>query len=344
MIIILGGCAKSPDDPPLYELVDVYFATDRDKRGGSNLSNYFGTKHGKLSYGVASVSIPHDHRMGQLEAPSLLKLEFTQDPSKHVVLIKIADLSRKDVLARIAKTVGSTPKREALVFVHGFANSFEDATRRTAQIKYDLDFPGPAILYSWPSLGQLSGYEADSKSIVLSEENLANVLTDLSSSTGADSIYLIAHSVGTRGLSKALAAITSKSDASQQGSVFRQIILAAPDIDRDVFVNEIMPGMRKLRSNITVYASDKDAALKVSEEINQKPRVGHMHPRPAIVSGARIIDASNVDTLMVGHSYYGENRSIISDMYHLIRGVPADERFGLKKINHDNGAYWEFRR
>jgi esterase/lipase superfamily enzyme len=46
---------------------------------------------------------------------------------------------------------------DTLVFVHGFANSFEDAVFRNAQIVYDLDYQGLSVLYSWSSRGDVAG-------------------------------------------------------------------------------------------------------------------------------------------------------------------------------------------
>ena len=40
-------------------------------------------------------------------------------------------------------------KDQALVFVHGYNVSFDDAIFRTAQIAKDIDFDGPAVTFSW---------------------------------------------------------------------------------------------------------------------------------------------------------------------------------------------------
>ena len=46
-------------------------------------------------------------------------------------------------------------KDHALVFVHGFNTTFDNALFRTAQIAYDLKFDGAPFVYSWPSQGQV---------------------------------------------------------------------------------------------------------------------------------------------------------------------------------------------
>ena len=46
---------------------------------------------------------------------------------------------------------------------------------------------------------------------------------------------------------------------------------------------------------------------------------------------------------MVGHSYYGDNRSVLSDLFKLIRdGMPAGGRFGLKGLWQGRDKYWRF--
>jgi hypothetical protein len=51
-----------------------------------------------------------------------------------------------------------------------------------------------------------------------------------------------------------------------------------------------------------------------------------------------------VDTSLLGHSYFGDNRALISDLFYLIRdGTPANSRFGLKRELSGTGTYWVFR-
>ncbi len=49
----------------------------------------YGPDRGKLEFGACEVSIPKSHEVGELESPSVLRLEFREDPSRHVVLLGI---------------------------------------------------------------------------------------------------------------------------------------------------------------------------------------------------------------------------------------------------------------
>jgi len=62
-----------------------------------------------------------------------------------------------------------------------------------------------------------------------------------------------------------------------------------------------------------------------------------------ILPGIDTIDVSNVDTDLLGHSYYGDNRSVLSDLFNLIRlGAPPELRFGLRPEMHGSARYWIF--
>src|SRR5690606_23630298 len=59
-------------------------------------------------------------------------------------------------------------KRQVLMFIHGFNNSFDEAIRKTAQLAADLELVdcegrerGVPIAYTWPSASSVFGYLAD---------------------------------------------------------------------------------------------------------------------------------------------------------------------------------------
>ena len=102
-----------------------------------------------------------------------------EDPAKHFTLKEIKALSREELAQIVRDRLGASSefKDQALVFLHGFNNSFESALFRTAQIAYDLKFDGAPFLYSWPSKGQLGlqDYSYDRESSGQSEPYLRRV-------------------------------------------------------------------------------------------------------------------------------------------------------------------------
>ena len=54
--------------------------------------------------------------------------------------------------------------------------------------------------------------------------------------------------------------------------------------------------------------------------------------------------ASAVDTSLLGHSYYGDNRSIINDIFLVVRSsATPDERPGMIRLERAPKPYWKFR-
>ena len=121
---------------------------------------------------------------------------------------------------------------------------------------------------------------------------------------------------------------------------FTHVILTAPDIDAGVFT-QLADTIRKTAGRVTLYASSSDKALKVSKQINGYPRAGDAGAGILVITGIDTIDVSAVDTDLIGHSYYGDNRSVLSDMFNLLRGQ-SPPRFGLKEAAMGTLKYWRF--
>jgi len=101
-IFTILGCAPAPPykiEPVVgkenYARIKVFFATDRNRRNTNQPSDIFGIDRGDLSYGTCEVSIPRAHRIGVLESPSIVKLEFREDPIRHVVLLDVSLQDKK---------------------------------------------------------------------------------------------------------------------------------------------------------------------------------------------------------------------------------------------------------
>jgi hypothetical protein len=60
------------------------------------------------------------------------------------------------------------------------------------------------------------------------------------------------------------------------------------------------------------------------------------------VPGVNPIDASSVPTGFWGHSYYGDTRPLLSDIYELFKSESPPPRFGLRPENLGGKRYWIF--
>jgi esterase/lipase superfamily enzyme len=108
---------------------------------------------------------------------------------------------------------------------------------------------------------------------------------------------------------------------------------------------QIALNFRKAAKRVTLYASSNDVALVRSKKYQGNyPRAGHTGDGIVIVEDIDSIDASEVDTSLIGHSYYGDNDSVLSDLFYLLKdGKPPGKRFGLVEKECSAGKYWAFR-
>jgi esterase/lipase superfamily enzyme len=323
--------------------VRVFYGTDRNLISRAVPARMFGTRRAALTYGTCDVSIPRDHRMGELESPSVWRLEFREDPARHVVLLGVVVQPKDQFFSGLAAKVRRSAGSSAFLFVHGYNVTFEDAARRTAQISYDLGFGGAAVFYSWPSQGATSAYTVDEQNVEWAQANLKSFLADFFARSDAQNVYLIAHSMGNRALTRAAASLLAEHPSLR--TRLKEIILTAPDIDADVFRRDIAPALAAAGRPITLYASSEDLALVASKSVHGYPRAGDAAGGLVVMPGIETIDATGTDTSLLGHSYFAESRSVLSDIFYLIRGSQrADQRRGLTRVDTAAGRYWVFRK
>ena len=335
------GRGLTTTEGPDFVKLPIYFGTDRNYTSSEDLNKAFGVERSKLKYGVVDVSIPHDHRVGEVETPSIWKFEFSEDPSKHVMLHEITLLEKQKFFKKLADDIQKSEKKSTFLFVHGYNTSFSEAAKRTAQISYDLKFDGKAVFYSWPSQASTFRYGKDEENIEWSRKNIKRFLEDYLSKSGAEEIYLVAHSMGNRGLTRAIVEVMESKPELR--SKIKEIILAAPDIDADVFKNEIAPQMvSKTKKPITLYVSADDLALKASKLLHGNPRAGDAGEKMVILNGIETIDATGIDTSFLSHSYFADTNSIISDIFDIIQsGQRALKRKSLYLAKLKNEIYWK---
>ena len=198
------------------------------------------------------------------------------------------------------------------------------------------------MFYSWPSQASTFRYGKDEENIAWSQSNIQRFLEDYLFKSKAEDIYLVAHSMGNRGLTRAIVEVMK--DNPELKSKIKEIILAAPDIDADIFKNDIAPQMvSETKKPITLYVSADDLALKASKLLHGNPRAGDAGENMVIVEGIETIDATGIDTSFLSHSYFADNNSIISDIFDIIKsGQRALERKRLSLIKlNDNNIYWK---
>lgn len=328
----------------------VFYGTNRKVNNASDPNGFYGGMvSGKLEVGYCDVSIPLEHQPGKVEAPDPLSWQywfagdFREDPKRHVVLLGVKPQEKevflRDLNARMR--AGNPLRKRCFVFVHGFNVPFRNAARRTAQIANDLGFPGAPVFFSWPSQGGEAYYTVDSENNLRSRPELVNFLELIAKDSGTQEIYLLAHSMGTRVASEAVPEAYGKLGPLARAKL-KSVILAAADIDADVFNNEVVPKMRNTGIPLTLYASRADKALQVSRQFNGKPRIGQDPILAARgVKGIEVIDASTIRSDFTEHNYFGASPLILREIQAIFDGQRPEQRSWLQMQTAPSGGnYW----
>jgi esterase/lipase superfamily enzyme len=337
-----GSRDTAAEAAPTAREVDLFFATDRapDTDSGS----YFSPDRAEMSFGVTRVGIPPGHLMGRMEAPSLLKFEWSPDEHKHIKVRDVLRLTEADFFQRLTRAVAESPGGKLMIFVHGYNVEFPEASRDVAQFANDLKFAGPVILFSWPSQGSLTSYTVDETNAEWAQADFVRLLTGVLEHVAAQNIYVVGHSMGNRIIGRGMAALASDRLPGDL-IVFREIVMIAPDIDADVFRLDIAPRLARTGIHVTLYASSNDRALMASKAFHGYERAGDAGEGLLVVDGVETIDASDVSASLLGHSYFAEDRRIMEDIFSLLQtGQRAENRFGLEAVQTAAGPYWTFRK
>jgi esterase/lipase superfamily enzyme len=307
----------------------------------------YGSVPTNLNYGKCKISVPKpENRVaGELNRPlSVWVLQAPENPEKHFTLQQVTEHADKDEFYNsLSQQLANSEDGTSLLFIHGYNVSFEDALFRTAQLAVDLKFHGAPISFSWPSYADPVKYTFDEQNAEVSIPALREFLEDLATRSGAKRIHIVAHSMGNRVLAGALRAMSP--DARQRNkAMFREIVLAAPDIDSRVFQSQVLPHIQENTEHCTLYASSNDRALMLSRYFHNYQRLGETEPELIVATGMDTIDASLVDTSLLGHSYIGDVQSIVSDLHELVVvGKRPTERIWLEAELLGELMYWAIR-
>lgn len=333
------------DKKDLGSKIKIFYGTNRKKTGLEEFNQFYGKESGELIRGWCEVSIPKGHMLGHIERPSKILRIIPQNENidKHICLVNIEEQETDVFLKSLSQIAAEYTGNAALLFVHGYNMDFMEAAHRTAQIAYDIPFNGPAGFFSWPSSGTFSAYPRDIEVADASLNKFQMFIEDLLEKTGIEQLHIIAHSMGNRLLTACFDKLASKQNYNAQLKVIREIILAAPDLDQDVFLNNILPNFKTIGNNRTLYVSDKDKALRMSELMRGGlPRLGSCGRNLFVAQGVDTIDASNIESDGTKHSYVFEADRVLGDLFHLFGYGKGPQYRRLRSRLKDNIPYWLF--
>ncbi|HME83520.1 MAG TPA: alpha/beta hydrolase [Roseiarcus sp.] len=200
--------------------LDLLYVTDRapitDPQ--TNALSYGSERSRTMSFGSIEIRVePESNAMGELKLGAITEIgRFPEVP--YPAKITSAGYSRApDVVAAHEEAVASlqreirrrlarTERKEVVVFIHGYNNTFNDAANATGSICRLLGPDFVCVALTWPaggSRGAFIGYNVDRESGEFAVADMRKAIRAIGQTDGVRGVHIIAHSRGTDVLASA---------------------------------------------------------------------------------------------------------------------------------------------
>lgn len=336
-----SGCAERPrgvllpvaDTVPTTDRVQMLVATTRTR--STNPAEMFTGERGLApSFADITVSIPPSsaRKVGEVAWPKRLP----SNPATDFAVLKTDELSVDGAKGWLRASVRKSPDHSVLVFIHGFNNRFEDSVYRFAQIVEDTGTDSAPILVTWPSRGSALAYGYDRESTNYTRNTLEKLFQYLANDPEIKEVSILAHSMGNW-----LALEGLRQMAIRNGRLpakFKNVMLAAPDVDVDVFRSQIAD-MGEDRPQFTLFVSQDDRALAISRRVwGNVSRLGAIDPEQSPYkeeladSNIVVLDLTKVESGdRLNHGKFAESPQIVQLIGRRLSDGQAltDSRIGL---------------
>ncbi len=349
-------------------MAEIFFATNRDvKYETSKNSNNFGTRFNEGG--------PQMFRLGRTEVE--LKGDPLDDDAWEVGRTDLysetlnsrqkggAKLGSAAMFADLRQIL-KEKNRDVIIYIHGFANDFQNTAKRTAALEHLYGDSGKSaivVAFSWPSNGKVFGsynYHSDRDDASLSGVAMARTLMKLveflqhlraedrqviidAQREGRvpdeeelkqcnRSIHIVAHSMGNWALRHAVNRFAELNEGRIPRIVDHCFLMAADDDADSLREEHKLAKLLKLANYVHVYHARDDRALEVSDSTKGNPnRMGAHGPENLDLLDERVIaidcqDVSGTSISHGRHQYYRLRKEVITDVVATLAGVPQDGR------------------
>ena len=224
----------------------------------------------------------------------------------------------------INEQLAVSKKKHVYIYVHGYKVVYENPVLVSAELWHFLGYDGAFIAYAWPSTPSKFAYIKDSDTAAGYARNFRLLLEFVAENTDAEEIHVIGYSNGTRLVLRAMEQLALIHEGESADEIWKQlrlrnVILIGSDLDRGVFGAYLSDGILNVSKHLSIYMSQYDKALGVSQFLTRRQRLGQLwggkggeiHPlaRQALIdfrdqiSFINVSDAEGSDTGN-GHGYF----------------------------------------
>ncbi len=269
-----------------------------------------------------------------------------------------------------------TDRKEVVIFIHGFNNSFDDAVIRLAQAWHFSGRRGVPIVYTWPAgFGGLAGYAYDRESGEFTVVHLKLLLRAVAACPEVEKMHIVSHSRGTDVATTALRELNAEFRGMSGKSLFSTlvpessspvvppdfptaaevlklgtVVLAAPDLDVDVFRQRFFgENLVGVADRFVLYFSKEDEALGLANWLfSGRSRIGSLHVKdlkPAALTVFASLPRLEVINCEVSgfttHAYVFQHPAALSDLILVLRDGATPGAHNGRPLSSPEIGVWE---
>jgi esterase/lipase superfamily enzyme len=277
--------------------------------------------------------------------------------NEEIQLKQVQALDQSAFIAHLRQQVQASPLRSILINVNGFRERFPSALRKTAFLSHVLDINSPVLVFDWPGdQGSTPrGYRRAQRIAGESGAELAQTLGLIIRQVQPDRLWLVANSMGGEVVVHAFSILYQEADLADAEREIEDVVLTAPDVDRDEFDRQFKREIAALTRNLTVYVSSNDRALLISRVINRGRRLGEatLNPRnpDQFEEAAKVLELVEPDSELVSlvdvtpvnrtrnfHNFSLETPEFFDDLFLRLTGSDLPQTRELYSVETPHGA------
>ena len=280
--------------------------------------------------------------------------------NEEIQLKQVQSLDKSEFIAHLRQQVQASPLRSILINVNGFRERFPSALRKTAFLSHVLDINSPVLVFDWPGdQGSTPrGYRRAQRVAGESGAELAQTLGLIIRQVQPDRLWLVANSMGGEVVVHAFSILYREADLADAEVEIEDVVLTAPDVDREEFNNQFKREIAALARNLTVYVSSNDRALLISRVLNRGRRLGEatLNPRnpDQFEEAARVlelvepnselvtlVDVTPVNRTRNFHNFSLETPEFFDDLFLRLTNTNTPSNRLIYQVRTPDGAvYW----